>query len=582
VKTRDRDRLAAPVVVLYWSLLAAGLVLYAVVVSTDELKPLALGALLGSAGGTIAALRNVRAWFVLVLLLAAAYVGVPLLRANVASDHFWLAFVPSVVCAYASLAERWSLAALWFPVVIWMLTILDRTQGARSIDTLGIVLFGLLAIGFLAFLRARETRRAGLWRRVAAMPLAEPKPARVEREKPMRPLVRTAWSVAFTASTFAFAAFVAPRMWRVETTQHEVTHLAPGGVVANDTLGVPCCPAGELFERSRVREYLDLGRGRENGVDRWNECQECPSTDELLERFYALERAELRNEYWSEDIGSRGYTAPSDSIAVYGDSWTTHDPIAMPTPTVDPSPGELTAPSSGPQPVTETGAWRNTDPMPTQPQLQVPQDPQPVPSPQQLPQPQPSPPPPLQPSPSPSPLPSASPPPQPPAASAASTHSTPMHAARPAPMPARPPVASEPPILRWLTWLLGSALALQLLVLAIRPIRRAVTLRHFRRPYWDETVDQRVSNSWQLALVGLRDAGIRHDAGEQPQELARRVDLPELERCATILERARYGVGLADDDLAGMSEAADAVYRGARARVGWLARAVAWLRWPLA
>jgi hypothetical protein len=37
-----------------------------------------------------------------------------------------------------------------------------------------------------------------------------------------------------------------------------------------------------------------------------------------------------------------------------------------------------------------------------------------------------------------------------------------------------------------------------------------------RRQRWP--ADQRVSNLWQLALVGLRDAGFRPVLGEQPEE----------------------------------------------------------------
>ncbi len=137
-------------------------------------------------------------------------------------------------------------------------------------------------------------------------------------------------------------------------------------------------------------------------------------------------------------------------------------------------------------------------------------------------------------------------------------------------------------VLHVLLLLLAGTIASQLLVLALRPVRRAVTLRHLRRPFWDETVDQRVSNSWQLALVGLRDAGWRYDAGESPREFARRVGISGLDRCAQILERARYGVGITDDDLAEMSATADAVYRDAHASAPPLARALGWLRRPLA
>lgn len=122
---------------------------------------------------------------------------------------------------------------------------------------------------------------------------------------------------------------------------------------------------------------------------------------------------------------------------------------------------------------------------------------------------------------------------------------------------------------------------MQLALLALRPIRRLITLRHLRRPYWEETVDQRVSNAWQLALVGLRDAGWRPDATESPRELAHRVGIAGVEQCAAILERARHGIGIDAEDMATMTSSAEAAYKDARSRLGPGARAATWLRWPL-
>lgn len=121
----------------------------------------------------------------------------------------------------------------------------------------------------------------------------------------------------------------------------------------------------------------------------------------------------------------------------------------------------------------------------------------------------------------------------------------------------------------------------QLVSLALRPLRRLLTMRHLRHPFWDETVAQRVSNAWQLALIGLRDAGWRPGAAEPPQELAKRVSVDGLDRCATILERARHGIGIDADDLGDMASSADAAYHAARADLGTVARAIGWLRWPL-
>ena len=157
---------------------------------------------------------------------------------------------------------------------------------------------------------------------------------------------------------------------------------------------------------------------------------------------------------------------------------------------------------------------------------------------------------------------------------------SPRPAARPTPLesPQSPAVDDESRSLRWLLLLVVAMMALHLLA---RPLRRWLTLLHLRRPLWPETVDQRVSNLWQLVLVGLRDAGWRVAGGEQPQQLARRIGLRGLETCALVLERARHGVRVEAEDLEAMGGAARVVYDEARASLGWLARAASWLRWPL-
>lgn len=130
-------------------------------------------------------------------------------------------------------------------------------------------------------------------------------------------------------------------------------------------------------------------------------------------------------------------------------------------------------------------------------------------------------------------------------------------------------------------WLLTLALTAVAVRMALRPLRRWLVIRHLARPLWTETVDQRVSNLWQLVLVGLRDAGFRPAPGEQPQELARRIGIEGMKTCAGVLERARHGVRVDREDLEAMSEAAQRVYAAARTRAGGAARVAGWVRWPL-
>jgi hypothetical protein len=155
-----------------------------------------------------------------------------------------------------------------------------------------------------------------------------------------------------------------------------------------------------------------------------------------------------------------------------------------------------------------------------------------------------------------------------------------------APASSHGPVAAPPGIARSVDvhpvqWLLALAACGLLVQLLLRPLRRLVTLWHLRESIWPEPADQRVSNLWQLVLVGLRDAGWRVAPGEQPRELARRVDLPGAEVCSEVLERTRHGARVDATDLESMKRAASAVYRDSRMRVGRLARALSWLRWPL-
>ena len=131
---------------------------------------------------------------------------------------------------------------------------------------------------------------------------------------------------------------------------------------------------------------------------------------------------------------------------------------------------------------------------------------------------------------------------------------------------------------RWL--LLMSIIGVPLHAVA-RPLRRLITLRHLERGLWPETVGQRVSYLWQLALGGLRDAGFHVIPGEQPQAFARRVGVEGLAACATVLERARHGVRDEAADLEAMEKAARAENNAGRSRAGWAGRAVGAMRWPL-
>jgi hypothetical protein len=540
----QRQRLAIPVVAVYWLLILGGLVTYTATRSSDPsvLVPLWIGAVAGTLLGQLLALYDFRLWITALIVLVAAYFTMPIMAAGFADGSLWKVFIPAALCGFWCLSDRAMLAAFWFPVVLWMLSILDRTDGSLAPDGSGVVLLGGLGVLFLVFLHARESRRVGLWCAVSAAPLARAKPPALLKEPPGRPLARAGWGVLVSAITVAITAWVAPQLWRIEPLRGDQIQIADPTPIE----GLPCCPLMRNAEtdRSRVKEYLDLGLGHDDGAIPSDERSSCRACDDAVATGTGFGLAE------SGGAGGPGAATVGDDDGYTGASG--YGTIAPPGTVVRvPAPEPV-----APVPTTAT------EPVPVLPdQATSPVTP------------------PIEAAPAPAPTPPPPPPPlraAPPDASRLAEHSPGWASA-----PRAPQRTAAPSILPWLVALATAALVFQLVGLALRPVRRIITLRHLRRPFWDETIDQRVSNSWQLALVGLRDAGWRPGSGEAPRELAARVGIEGVERCATILERARHGVGIDVEDVSDMQTAADAAYRSARGRLGAFARAIAWLRWPL-
>jgi len=534
ITPRMRDRLAAPVVVVYWIALVVGIAVYTMARSdADDVVALWAGALAGTALGQGLALRNVRAWFAAAIVGMAALVFAPMLAVGGAPAALWQALVPAALCGYWSLGERTAPAAFWFPAMTWMLTVVDRLDGddaAATMDARAFVLLGGVAVGFLALLWTAERRRLGLMRVVGSAAVV-PGRAAALREPAGRMLARAGWWAAVAALTLALTAWVAPHLWQSETLGgQQLTEFADGvGVGERD--GMPCCPlvSGDA-PRVRVREYLDVAHGVQRPPARVGvNCAAC-------ERGFGL-------------------------LAGGGVGATTTTTLA-PVPTVPThAPGDV-APLP---PMTEPTVPHALPPTPPAPPAIAHVDP-PAPTPPSAPTP-----------------PVADDPPVVAAIDPPAPHPT---TAPPVMAPMRPAPRHAPAdasgLVRLLLTLLVGAAAFVTATLTLRPLRRAIALRHLRRPYWPETFEQRVSNLWQLALVGLRDAGFCARAGEQPEELARRVRVDGVGDCASVLERARHGLGVADGDLAAMADAADLAYRAARTRLSLFARAAASIRWPLA
>jgi hypothetical protein len=584
-----------------------------------------IGAIGGTLLGQYFALHNYRLWIAAVALSAIGLYCAPVVWAAEASAQLWLSFIPAALCGFWSLGDRSGLAALWFPTVLWMLTILDRSDRIAP-EGPAALLLGALAALFVGFLCFRESRRVALWRTVAAEPVAPALPTELLREPPGRQLARVAWWLTVGAITAAITVWLVPPLWQSETLGGPPT---PTQRADAFPAGLPCCPIhGDADTRSsRIKEYLDLGLGHDpfiasprEGID----CRRCnapahgamatgPGGD-IVPWSGRSRRAGSRITTLPDVMGPRVIAPTVGGHAVAPDSQIadTAGGADLPAGTqieatvpADPDPWTRTDRSSPDRPgsttdrvtATDPGAAPSSEPTGTAPDIAPVDDPwatrrtgaEPT----------------------------AAPPPtvpdpqhmagdETPGAAPAADHPLPATAPIPAPTaPASPPSEAPPPppspgvagqptaqsrtgarlvspsLLHWLAFAVVAAVVSQLVRLGLRPLRRLVTLRHLRRPFWDETIAQRVSNAWQLALVGLRDAGWRTGPSEAPRDLARRVGVDGLDRCAAVLERARHGVGLDAGDLADVQTSADTAYRAARTGLGGLPRLLAWLRWPL-
>ncbi len=103
-------------------------------------------------------------------------------------------------------------------------------------------------------------------------------------------------------------------------------------------------------------------------------------------------------------------------------------------------------------------------------------------------------------------------------------------------------------------------LALAGALLAYRPVKRLIVLRHLRDPVTDVAPTARIDQCWRLVEIALGDAGVQLRAGEDAASLARRaapvlrelspVEVHGLEDVAEVADRVRFGLGVGPDDVA--------------------------------
>jgi hypothetical protein len=449
-----------------------------------------------------------------------------------AVEIFLLAFAPGALSAYFATSERAGLVSFWFPTSLWTLAILDRSDDLGLSGASSWVLTCLLAAMLLGSFRMQETRRVALFRTHALRRLAEAHEPVVRSRSPLRSVAQLGYVAVMALATLGLTAWVAPELWQRE--ERDEQRVASAVMLAPETTdGVAgdlgCCVESsfEATPRSQVKEYFPFlhPRGERPAPPRASECVACRDGVPIRSGGAGQQVAGQPVVGGGDGTGAV-VTGGADAVVAGGDA------------VLPPSGSGLAAGAPVPNPALD-------------PTVAVP--PRVAPKPPSL----------------------ARPPAPLPVVRAGST-GTPR-----ALPPARPVVIDEVPSVDLVSWLLGFALAAAIVQIMLRPLRRTLVLRHLARPFWPETVDQRVSNLWQLMLVGLRDAGVRAVPGESPHELARRVALDGVSACASVLERTRHGVRVDAEDLASMERGARAVYAAARAQAGLLSRAWSWLRWPL-
>lgn len=105
-------------------------------------------------------------------------------------------------------------------------------------------------------------------------------------------------------------------------------------------------------------------------------------------------------------------------------------------------------------------------------------------------------------------------------------------------------------------------LALLGALIAWRPLKRLLVVKHLKDPFWAVPPTQRIEQGWRLVEIALGDAGVHPIPGEDAAGLARRaapvlkalspVEVHGLEDAAEVADRVRFGLGVSPGDAAVM------------------------------
>ena len=561
-----KPRIPITTAALYWLLVLCGLVGTTILRRNhiEQIIPLWIGTVGGVTIGQLASKLRIRPLIPLLLIPGTAWIVLPFSfyffaesgMSTSAAMLLALSFFPSLLGGYLSLSERGGIVAFWYPVVLWMIVILDHPLDARQTafhPQAAFPFLVLLGALFVAFLRARETRRVLIWQGHGSPRLAIHSRRTVLRSSP----VRSALSVVSTGAVGGVALlltwWVAPQLWQKDHQyQREERVQAMNSANVASATDLPCCES--RLTSTRIREYLPLtGATEESDLS----CRSCATAQNVP----TTEHGPLDGAPTYSGGGSSGNmettadpqpdVTPS-TVAVDDRTGLGYAPVAsyVPPPVVVTPATPLVASHPVAAPLHPVGAIV-TPPKHEPPKMPV--------------------------------LPTTRSGTDVPTTAPTSTALRGPGNVAPvayveAPRPLSSPFPSRAP---W-PWLFAAAIMGVLGHVLLRALRRTVTLAHLARPFWNEPVDQRISNHWQRMLIGLRDAGIQEGRDESPSAFARRIGIRGMESCATILERVRHGIRIEEHDLENMAAGASAVFTTARARAGLSGRAAAWLRWPLA
>jgi len=120
-----------------------------------------------------------------------------------------------------------------------------------------------------------------------------------------------------------------------------------------------------------------------------------------------------------------------------------------------------------------------------------------------------------------------------------------------------------------MTLILVVLLALVGLLIFLPPMRRALLLRHLRKPLWPVPPTRQVLQAWRVVEIALADIGVDRRPGDSAASLARRavdalppdVDHTDLLRCAHVTDRVLFGLGVDPGDPEHARRTAEMTYQ---------------------